>query len=85
MDQEVGDLLELAGLRDVEDVVAAVVQVIAAAADGADRRVAGDDAGEGDGLLRLEAGRGRAVVRSCLALPVAAEELVELALVVVIA
>src|SRR5690606_10850695 len=46
MDQEVGDLLEFAGFGDVEDVVAAIVQVVAAAPDRADRRVARDDAGE---------------------------------------
>ena len=39
--QQVGDLLELAGVGEVEDVVAAVVQVVAGAADGAQRGVAG--------------------------------------------
>src|SRR5690606_5069818 len=56
--QQVGDLLELAGPRQVEDVVAAVVQVVAAAANRAQRGVAGGGARQGDGLLRLEAGRG---------------------------
>ena len=43
--EEIGNLLELTGLRDVENVVAAVVQVIAGAAHRAQRGVAGDDAG----------------------------------------
>ena len=50
--QQVGDLLELALLCDVEDVVAAVVQVVAGAPDGAQRGVAGGDAGQADALLR---------------------------------
>ncbi len=50
--QQVGDLLELAGLGDVEDVVAAVVQVIAGAPDRTQRRVAGGDAGQADAFLR---------------------------------
>ena len=50
--QQVGDLLELAGLGDVEDVVAAIVQIVAGAADGAQRGVAGGDAGQADALLR---------------------------------
>ncbi|MNI30060.1 hypothetical protein D3C73_838900 [compost metagenome] len=55
--QQVGDFLELAGVGQVEDVVAAVMQVVATAADAAQRGVAGGGAGQGDGLLRLE-GRG---------------------------
>jgi len=35
VDQQVGDFLELAGMRDVQDVVAAVVQAVAGAAYGA--------------------------------------------------
>jgi len=35
VDQEVRDFLEFAGVGDVQDVVAAVVQVVAAAAHGA--------------------------------------------------
>src|SRR5690606_4623237 len=58
VDQQVGHFFELAVLREVEDVVTAVVQVVAAAADGAQGGVAGGDAGQGDGLLRLEAGCG---------------------------
>ena len=53
VDQEIGDLLELAGVGDLEDVVAAVMQIVAAAADAAQRRVAGRDAGQRDGFLRL--------------------------------
>ncbi|MNU38646.1 hypothetical protein D3C71_273230 [compost metagenome] len=56
MDQQVGDFLELAGVGDVQDVVAAVVQVVAAAADRAQRGVARDHAGQRDRLLGLEAG-----------------------------
>ena len=50
--QQVGDLLELAGLGDVQDVVTAIVQVVAGAADGAQCGVAGGDAGQADALLR---------------------------------
>ena len=73
--QQIRDLLELAGACDVEDVVAPVVQVVAAAADGAQRGVAGDDAGERHAFLRRwvlrslmcapPSGRCRAVVGSC--------------------
>ena len=56
VDQQVRDLLELGGLGELEDVVPAVVQVVAGAADGREGRVAGRDSGQGDGLLRLEAG-----------------------------
>ena len=41
---------------EIEDVVAAVVQVVAGAADGAERGVACGDAGQGDGLLGLRGG-----------------------------
>ena len=58
VDQKVGDLLELAGFGDVEDVVAAIVQVIAGASDGAQRRVAGGDAGQSDAFLRPIGKRG---------------------------
>ncbi len=51
--QQVGDLLELRGLGEVEDVVAAVVQVVALAPDRAQRGVAGGHAGQRDRLLRL--------------------------------
>ena len=59
--QQVGDLLELTGARHVQDVVAAVVQVIAAAAYRAERGVAGGGAGQGNRLLGLEAGGGGGV------------------------
>src|SRR5712671_7002284 len=45
------DLLEFASTRDIENVVAAVMQIIAAAADAAQRGIAGDDARERDGFL----------------------------------
>ena len=54
--QQVGHLLELRRLGEVEDVVAAVVQVVALAADRAQRRVAGRHAGQRDRLLRLGSG-----------------------------
>ena len=44
INQQVGDLLELAGFGHVQDVVAAVVQVVAGAAHGAQRGVPRDDA-----------------------------------------
>jgi len=53
-----GDFLEFAGLGDVEDVVTTVVQVVAAATDGAQRGAAGGYAGQGDGFFGLEAGGG---------------------------
>ncbi len=46
--QQVGHFLEFALVREVEDVVAAVVEIVAAAADCAERRVAGGDAGQGN-------------------------------------
>ena len=49
--QEIGDLLELALLGDVEDVVAAIVQIVAGAPDSAQRGVAGGDAGQADAFL----------------------------------
>jgi hypothetical protein len=39
-----GDLLELGLVGEIQDVVAAVMQVVAGTADGAKRRVAGDHA-----------------------------------------
>ncbi|MCD6061551.1 MAG: hypothetical protein K0S16_1862 [Moraxellaceae bacterium] len=53
MHQQVRDLLEFAGGGDIEDVVTAVMQVIPAAADGAQRGIAGSGAGQGHGLLCL--------------------------------
>ena len=55
MNQEMGDLFEFAGFGDVQNVVAAIVQVVAGAADRAQRGVAGDDAGQRDRFLRCEA------------------------------
>jgi hypothetical protein len=61
VDQQVGHFLELGLVGEVEDVVAAVVQVVAGAPDGAKRGVAGGDAGQGDGFLGLGGcGGGRA-------------------------
>jgi hypothetical protein len=57
-----GDLLELAVVGDFKNVIAAIMQIIAGAADRAQRGVARDNAGKRDGFLRLEAGRGGAQV-----------------------
>ena len=66
VEQKVGDFFELAVRGEVEDVVAAVVEVVAVAADGAERGVAGGDAGEGNGLFRFEAAGGcSGCCRSC--------------------
>ena len=56
VDQEVRHFLELRLVGEIEDVVAAVVQVVAGAADRAKRGVAGGDAGQGDGFLRFRPG-----------------------------
>jgi len=53
VNQQVGDLLELAGVGDFEDVVTAVMQIIAGHPDRTQRGVARLDTGEGDGLLGL--------------------------------
>ena len=53
--QQVGNLLKLADLGNVQNVVAAVVQVVAVPAHGAQCRVACCHAGEGDGLFWPEA------------------------------
>ena len=53
VDQQIGQLFELAGLGHFEDVVAAIVQVVAAAAHAAQRGVAGRDTGERHGFLRF--------------------------------
>src|SRR5690606_13790703 len=52
VDEQVGDLLEGAAFGDVEDVVAAIVKIVATPTDGAERRVAGRHTGERDGFLR---------------------------------
>ena len=54
VEEEVGDLFELAVGGEVEDVVAAVVEVVAVAAYGAEGGVAGGDSGEGYGFFWLE-------------------------------
>src|SRR3546814_5866080 len=54
MHEQMRDFLELALRGDIENVVAAVVQVIAAAADRAQRGVAASRAGQRDGFFRLE-------------------------------
>ncbi len=51
--EQVGDLLEFGDRSHVEDVVAAVMQVVAGTADGANRRVAGGYTGQGDRFLGL--------------------------------
>ena len=53
MHQQVRDFLEFAGLGQLEDVVAAVVQVVAGAPYRAQRRVAGHHAGQRHRLLGL--------------------------------
>ena len=63
--QKVGHFLEFAGLGEIEDVVTPVVQVVTTAPDGAERGVAGGDAGQGDGFLRLEAW-GLGIAHGCL-------------------
>ena len=67
VDQQVSDLLEFALLGDIENVVAAVVEVIAAAADGAQRGIAGGDAGQGNGFFGFETA-GRVIAAHCLLL-----------------
>ncbi len=62
--QQIRHLFELALRRKIEDVVAAIVQVVAGAADGAKRCVSRRDPGERNGLLRFESGSGRS--GSCL-------------------
>jgi hypothetical protein len=52
--QQVGDLFKLAVRCEVQDVIAAIVEVIAGAAHGAKRGIARCDAGECDGFFRLE-------------------------------
>jgi hypothetical protein len=46
--EEMRDLLEFTGLGDVQDVVAAIVQVVAGAPDRAKGGVTGGDARQGD-------------------------------------
>ena len=68
VDEQMRDLLERAARRDVEDIVAAIMQVVAGAADGAERGIPGDDAGQRYGFLRL--GRCGERFAHCCSLPV---------------
>jgi hypothetical protein len=61
--QQVSHFLEFRAARDVQDVVAAVMQIVAGAADGAQGRVAGGDAGQGHGFFRFEGDGGVGLVR----------------------
>ena len=56
VDQQMRHFLERRFGREIVDVVAAVVQIVAAAADRAQRGVAGGSAAQGDGFLRLGKG-----------------------------
>ena len=49
--QQVRDFLELGGFGEIQDVVAAIVQIVAGTADRTQSRVAGGNAGQGDGFL----------------------------------
>ena len=57
VNQQVGDFFKLAFLRQIKDVVTAVAQIVAGAADGTQRGIARRHAGEGNGFFRFE-GRG---------------------------
>ena len=54
VDQQMRHFLKFAVRGQIGDVVAAIMQIVAAVADGAERRVAGGRAGEGHGLLGFE-------------------------------
>ena len=56
--QQIGDFLKLAMFGNIENVVAAIAQVVARLADGAQRGVARRDAGEGDGFFHFRCFRG---------------------------
>src|SRR5690606_6520550 len=58
VNQQVSDLLELAAIGDIEDVVAAILQVVTAAPDRTQCGIAGGDAGQSDGFLRFRSRRG---------------------------
>ena len=57
VDEKIGNLLELAGLRHVENIIATIVQIVARAPDGAQGGVAGDHAGQRDGFFWLRCHR----------------------------
>ena len=56
--QQIGDFLKLAMFGDVENVIAAIAQVVARLADGTQRSVARRDAREGDGFFHFRRFRG---------------------------
>ena len=56
MDEEVRDLLELTAFGNVENVVAAVMEIIAGSANGRKCRVAGNNTGQRNGFFWFEAG-----------------------------
>ena len=58
MHQQERDLLELARVGDLENVIATVMQVIARHPDRAQCRIAGRNSGERDGLLGFGCDRG---------------------------
>ncbi len=53
VDQQMRDLLELGLVGEIQDVVAAIVQIVAGAPDRADCGVAGDGARQCDGFFRF--------------------------------
>ena len=57
VDQQMGDFLEGGAAREIGDVVAAVMKIVAGVADGADRGIAGGHAGKGDGFFGAKVGR----------------------------
>src|SRR6185437_6482805 len=59
VEQKVRDLFKVTLCRKIENVIAAVVKVVAGAADGAERGIARRNAGERNRLLRFESGSGR--------------------------
>jgi hypothetical protein len=63
VNQQMRDFLELAARRHIENVVAAVMQIVAGLAHGAQRRVACRDARQRDRFLRLESPHARGRLR----------------------
>jgi hypothetical protein len=43
VDEKMSDFLELTDVRDIEDIVSAIVQIVACPADGTQRRISRDD------------------------------------------
>jgi hypothetical protein len=60
MDQQVGDFFKQGLARQVLNVIAAIVQIIARLTHGAQRRGTGGNSRQGDGLLRAQCGCGLA-------------------------